>query len=192
MEYRIKIEELFQTLQAWDELISGRGKINLIACGGTALTLLGYKESTKAMDFLVPNKDEYQRLISFLEQAGYKPCTGHGWKRDNEVIVFDLFAGKCVYTTELLSSPLVKGGNKKIREWKKIYLGALNPMDLIISKMFRGAGVDVEDSLLLFKNEKVDLKKLEQRYRETAKYDVSEDKVLRNFTVLLAQLEKAK
>ena len=45
MEYRIKTEELFQTLRAWDELIPGRGKIHLIACGGTALTLLGYKES---------------------------------------------------------------------------------------------------------------------------------------------------
>ena len=47
MAYRVLADELMETLGAWDELIPGREKIRLIACGGTALTLLGYKESTK-------------------------------------------------------------------------------------------------------------------------------------------------
>ena len=65
-------------------------------------------------------------------------------------------------------------------------------MDLIISKMFRGDEVDIQDSLILFKNERVDLKKLEKRYRETAKYYFGEDKVLRNLEVLLVRLNKVK
>jgi len=164
----------------------------LIACGGTALTLLGYKASTKDVDFLVPNEKEYKRLVEFLRRAGYEQCTGYGWKRPEETLIFDLYPGKMVYQTELLTSPLTPKGNRKIREWNKIYLGALNPVDLIISKMFRGDEVDIQDSSILFKNEKINLKKLEKRYRETAKYYFGEDKVLRNLEVLLARLKKVK
>ncbi len=191
MEYRFNADELIRTLSAWDDVLPGRGRIHLIACGGTALTLLGYKESTKDVDFLVPVEREYKRLREFLVQAGYKPVTGYGWKRPNEAILFDLYLGKAVYQTELLTSPLIRGGNRKIREWNKIYLGVLNPLDLIISKMFRGDEADIQDSLSLFKNEKVPLSKLEKRYRETAKYYFGEDKALRNLEVLLARLKKA-
>lgn len=184
--------DLMNTLEAWDKVIPGRGKIRLIACGGTALTLLGYKESTKGVDFLVPDETDYKRLVQFLKQAGYIQVTGFGWKRRDENIIFDLYAGNQIYSTELLTSPLSKGGNKKIREWNKIYLGVLNPVDLIISKIFRGSEVDIEDSLTLLKNEKVKLKALERRYKETAKYDTGEERVLRNFDVLLARLKDQK
>lgn len=70
MDYRVLADELTDTLGAWDELIPGRDRIHLIACGGTALTLLGYKESTKDVDFLVPNENEHQRLVKFLELRG--------------------------------------------------------------------------------------------------------------------------
>lgn len=185
MEYRVGSEDLFATLRTWDELIPGRGKIHLIACGGTAATLLGYKESTKDVDFLVPNESEYKRLVRFLEDAGYARDGGYGWRRPEETIRYDLFLGKAVYSTELLTSPLSKGGHKKIREWNKIYVGILNPIDLIISKMFRGSQADIDDCLTLLKHEKVDLKKLERRFKETAKYDVSESKVLGNYNILL-------
>ena len=131
-------------------------------------------------------------MTQFLKDAAYKPATGYGWKRPDESIIFDLYPGKTVYQTELLTSPLTSQGNRKIREWNKIYLGVLNPVDLIISKMFRGDEVDIQDSLTLFKNEHVDLKKLEKRYRETAKYYFGEDKVLKNLEVLLARLKKVK
>lgn len=178
------------TLSTWDELIPGRGKICLIACGGTALTLMGYKESTKDIDFLVPKFVDYKRLVGFLKRAGYQQVSGYGWKRSKEVFVFDLYPGNSVYTTELLSSPLGRGRNRKLRQWKKIYLGVLNPIDLVITKMFRGAEVDFQDCLLLLKREKVDLKKLEKRYRETASYDVSETKVLKNLALLLERFRK--
>ena len=62
MEYRVTADELRQTLASWDALFPGRGKIRLVACGGTALSLLGYKESTKDVDFLVPNEQEYKHF----------------------------------------------------------------------------------------------------------------------------------
>ena len=188
----METKDLFKTLTAWDELIPGRGPIHLLACGGTALTLLGYKESTKDVDFLVPHRKEYERLVRFLKAAGYAQATGFGWKRPEEAIIYDLYPGKAVYSTELLTSPLTKDGHRKIRRWKKIYLGVLNPVDLIITKMFRGSQADIDDCLVLLGREKIDLKKLGKRFKETAKYDVSEGRVLKNYEVLLRRFEEAK
>ncbi len=185
MEYRLGKDDLTRTLEAWDALIPGRGKVRLVACGGTALTLMGYKESTKDVDFLVPEPEAYKCLTGFLSEAGYRRVTQYGWKRDGEAIVFDLYPGKRVYVTELLTSPLERGGSRKWKTWKKIEVSILNPADLIISKMFRGTEVDIQDSLLLLSKESVDLGKLQARYGETAQYDISEAKVLRNLEILL-------
>lgn len=188
--YRVKSDELMDILSAWDTLISGREKIHLIACGGTALTLLGYKPSTVDVDFVIPREEEYKRLVHFLADAGYEKAAGHRWKRPDEVIIFDLFPGNSVYTTGLLDSPLEAGRNKKIREFQKIYLGVLNPADLIITKLFRGHEVDFQDCQLLAENEKLNLDELEKRYRETAKYETGEVKVLRNLELFLGRLKK--
>lgn len=190
MDYRIGVAELEQTLKAWDELIPSKGKIHLVACGGTALTLMGYKESTKDVDFLVPRLEEFKRLVSFLQKAGYKQATQYGWRREEEVILFDLYPGKRVYTTELLKSPLDRGGCRKWNEWKKIVVGILNSEDLMISKMFRGTETDIQDCLLLLSKEKIDLEKFKRHYRETAQFEISEAKVLRNLEILLMRREK--
>ena len=188
--YRQGKNELITTLEKWDKLIPGRTKIHLIACGGTALTLLGFKESTKDVDFIVPVEKEYDLLIQFLKDAGYKQESGSGWMYPEEKAIYDLYKGKQVFTTELLSSPLDKGGNVKILELKKIYLGVLNSIDWIIAKMFRGSSVDREDCLALAKHEAIDLKKLESRFKETAKYDVSEERVLKNLELILNDIKK--
>lgn len=190
MEYRVTTNELFQTLEAWDRLLAMRGQIRLIACGGTALTLLGYKPSTKDIDFLVPVEKEHERLAAFLKKAGYRETSTYGWRRGGENLIFDLFPGNRVYVTELLTSPLEKGGHKKIKEWKKIYLGVLNSIDLIITKLFRGTSVDFEDCMILAKGEKIDLEKLKERYCETASYDTSEERILKNLNRFLKELPR--
>ena len=192
MDYRINANELERTLAAWDELIPGKGGVRLVACGGTALTLMGYKESTKDVDFLVPEPQAYARLIDFLESAGYSRATQYGWKRESEAILFDLYPGKRVYMTELLNSPLERGRSLEWRAWKKIMVRTLNPLDLMISKMFRGTETDIQDCLLLFEKEKVSVSEFEARYRETAKYDVGEAKVLRNLDLLMMRLKNGR
>ena len=190
-DYQVTGDELKQTLAAWDRLLPGRGTVHLIACGGTALSLLGYKETTKDVDFMVPVEKEYQRLVKFLIRAGYARQTGTGWKRPQENLVYDLFLGNLVYTTELLTSPLEGNGHRKVWEGKKIYLGILNSMDLIITKLFRGSTVDYEDCLTLVAHEDVDLRKLEQRFKETAGYDVSEQKLKGNFEHFLTRARRS-
>ena len=55
-EYRISGIDLLDTLENWDSLMNFR--VRMIACGGTALTLLNIKESTKDIDLIVPEKNE--------------------------------------------------------------------------------------------------------------------------------------
>jgi len=50
-------------LSIWDSYL--RKKVHLIACGGTALTLMTIKESTKDIDLIIPglktlNKEGFQ------------------------------------------------------------------------------------------------------------------------------------
>lgn len=189
MEYRIDKQGLMDRIIGWDGFL--KRDIHLIACGGTALTLLGIKASTKDIDLIVPNVNEYEYLIATLKQLGYKSITGSGWSREDGFI-FDLFRGKFVHTTELLESPLDKGNNIMVKEFDKIYLGILNYYDIVITKLFRGSGVDIEDCLMLLKSKKkeVDLEHLEKRFKETASFDISEDRVNKNLEYFLKRLKE--
>ena len=53
MEYRLDKYRLLETLEQWNRFL--KRKVHLIACGGTAMTLLDVKASTKDVDFMVPN-----------------------------------------------------------------------------------------------------------------------------------------
>ena len=64
MEYRLNQKDLLDTLGLWNGFLNK--KIHLIACGGTALTFLGVKESTKDVDMLVPVDQEHDYLIKTL------------------------------------------------------------------------------------------------------------------------------
>jgi len=102
MEYRADKQGLLDRIGAWDGFL--KKKVHLIACGGTALTLLGIKASTKDIDLIVPDEGEYKYLINNLKQLGYRSASGWGWER-GDGFIFDLFKGKAVHTTELLESP---------------------------------------------------------------------------------------
>ncbi len=189
-KYRIDKIGLLDELAAWDSFL--KRKVRLIACGGTGMTLLGIKESTKDIDLIVPIEKESDYLLKVLPGLGYRNVTGWGWARDDGFI-FDLFRGKRVHTTELLESPLEKGKHALVKEYSHIYLGVLNPYDIIITKLFRATQVDIDDCLMLVKHErnKIDWEKLDARFRETASYDVSEDKVIKNWEHFL-RLSKMK
>lgn len=189
MEYRIDKQRLLETFSVWNGYL--KRKVHLIACGGTAMTLLGVKESTKDIDLLVPSEAEYDYLVRILKDLGYRPVTGSGWAKDGGFI-FDLFRGKRIHTTELLESPLEEGNHLLIKEFSSVYLGVLNFYDLIISKVFRGTGVDMEDCLLLVRTKKddIDIDTLIKRFRETASFDISEEKVNKNMAHFLKILQQ--
>ena len=107
MEYRINKQTLLDELGQWNGFI--KRKVHLIACGGTALTLLDIKPSTKDVDFMVPVETEYTYLIKVLRDLGYEQKTGSGWQKKGGIFIFDIFQGKRIHTTELLESPLDEG-----------------------------------------------------------------------------------
>jgi hypothetical protein len=75
-----------------------------------------------------------------------------------------------------------------IRRYRRIYLGALNLIDLIITKMFRGHRVDVDDCIAVFATGEVDAEELWERYQETASYDVNTERMIKNFIYFVEQL----
>lgn len=184
MNYRANKELLLARLADWDSFLKRR--IRLIACGGTALTLLNIKPSTKDIDLIVPDLGEYDHLLRTLNQLGYKSVTGSGLRRGDD-FVFDLFRGPRVHTTDLLESPLEPNNHLLIKEFTYIYLGALNYYDLLITKLFRGASADFDDCLALIshKKDEIDIQVFEQRFRETASYDISEERVMKNLVYFL-------
>ena len=184
MEYRVIKQDLLNTLSAWNGFL--KKKVHLVACGGTAMTLIGVKASTKDIDFIVPVVNEYDYLIKTIKALGYKPVSGYGWAKDKGFI-FDLFKGKRVFTTELLDSPLEPERNTMLVEFSHIYLGVLNYYDLMTSKLFRGTSVDIDDCIALLRSKKseINIADFTRRFKETAADDIAEDKVNKNLEYFL-------
>ncbi len=177
MEYRLGKQKLLDVLALWNRFL--KKKVHLIACGGTALTLQGVKPSTKDVDFMVPVSAEHVYLVSVLKNLGYEQVTASGWLRKGDIFRFDLFPGKRIHTTELLESPLEPVNHSLLMEYSRLYIGILNPYDLIASKLMRGTGVDFEDCLMLVKalHGKIDILRLANHYRELVSYDISVERI---------------
>ncbi|MFK5927420.1 MAG: hypothetical protein QM483_12365 [Desulfuromusa sp.] len=190
--YRLDKNELLDNLRAWNSAL--RRKVNLIACGGTAITLLGVKASTKDVDFMVPNIREYNYLIKQLPAMGYTQTTGSGWKRKGESFHFDIFRGNNIHTTGLLESPLEAGRNKMLAEFSHLYIGILNDYDLISSKLMRGTRVDYEDCVMLATAhmDELDLERLATHFHEMVSYDVAEERLRPNIDYFLERLREGK
>ncbi len=187
-DFRLGKDQLWITLDAWDDYVTRR--VHLVACGGTALSIQDIKESTKDVDFLVPDINEFKRLIDTIKKLGYSNVTQFGWSRGDQLI-FDLFPGKRVYTTELLSSPGLKGNHIPIRSFKRIAVSALNDYDLIISKIFRCSQVDIDDCLALIgrRRKSFDEARLRKRFIETAQYDLNPERMISNLENLLRRVQ---
>ena len=192
MDYILNKSDILNTLSIWSNFL--KKKVHLIACGGTALTLLDLKASTKDVDFIVPIESEYSYLLRILKDLGYAQTTSTKWKREDEQYEYDLFKGKFVHTTELLDSPLDEGKHFLFTEFSHVYIGILNYYDLIISKLFQGTSVDIEDCLALIKTkkDKIDIDLFKKRFIETAKYEVAENRVIKNLEGFLEILKGEK
>ena len=188
IKYRLSDNDLLDTLDNWNSLMNFR--VSLIACGGTALTLLKIKDSTKDIDFIVPMQKEYDRLMKFLRDLGYEE-KGSGLAHDDDPnFIYQFWCGNKVFTTNLLDSPLEPGKHIMVKRWSHIYLGALNLTDLIITKMFRGTPVDRDDCIAAFATGQVNAEQLLERYSEAARYDLNPEKVMKNFVYLAEGLRE--
>ena len=140
----------------------------------------------------MPVEPEYRYLIKTLKDLGYQQQTGSGWHKSGNLFVFDLFVGQRIHTTDLMTSPLEKGNHMLFKEFSHLYIGILNPYDLIASKLFRGTAVDFEDCLMLMKSRKesINLTRVEQHVKELASYDISEKRIIKNLEHFLNIVKK--
>ena len=188
MEYRLDKNRLLDILGGWNRFL--KRKVHQIACGGTAMTLIGVKFSTKDVDFMTPRVSEHVYLIKQLKALGYKQVTGSGWKRNGEEFQFDIFRGNSIHTTELLASPLEEGKHSILKEFSHLYIGILNDYDLISSKLMRGTRVDFEDCLGLaeVRREEINIERLIHHFHELVSYDVGEFRLKSNIDHFLELL----
>ena len=181
MQYRLNKSQLLEILVNWNRYL--RRPVHLIACGGTAMTLLGVKASTRDVDFMVPDVGEHRYLTERLTSLGYKPVSGHGWQRHGELFRFDLFPGNWIHTTELLESPLLEGRNRVLARYSRLYVGILNDDDLVASKLMRGTQVDFEDCVMLFEAHRgeLDIERLRDHFQGLIQYDVNPERLRPHF-----------
>jgi hypothetical protein len=72
MDYRLNKDWLFDILGEWNRFLKRR--VHMIACGGTAMTLLGVKPSTKDVDLMVPKLKEHTYLTKQFLRNGWFRC----------------------------------------------------------------------------------------------------------------------
>ena len=120
--------QLLDFLSVLDEDL-GR-KITLVAIGGTAMTLLEAKASTRDVDFTLPGNDyeEFQRVLK-LNQPGFQ---------------IDCWHDGAVFIT-MLPDDYLKRSKPIKTKLKNIDLRALHPVDVVVTKISRLDDRDVED-----------------------------------------------
>ncbi|MBU2638327.1 MAG: hypothetical protein KJ955_05110 [Nanoarchaeota archaeon] len=137
--------ELLEFLEEVDKVL---GKpITLTAVGGTAMTLLNLKASTIDIDFDLSAED----VVVFRKAIKSLP-PGHR---------VDIFTEGMVFSQQLPSDYLQKC--IPVRKLGKIRLLALNPLDIVVTKIGRLNERDVEDIKSCIKKFKLVKKDVEKR-----------------------------
>jgi len=108
-----------------------KNKITIVAVGGTAMTLLGIKESTKDIDFNIPSHDDYKEFERVINKIRFN-------------IKIDYYEQNMIFS-EALPMDYLKIAIKYEHNFNKIKLYILNPIDIICSKIARLSDRDIED-----------------------------------------------
>jgi hypothetical protein len=122
-------------------------KITLVAVGGTAMTLLDLKPSTIDIDFTIPSNDK----TAFDKALANLP---HGFK-------IDVWSDGSVFCQILPDDYLEK--SIEITTLRHIFLKALHPIDIVITKIGRLDGRDVQDIEACIKGFNISRNQIEER-----------------------------
>jgi hypothetical protein len=159
---RFTKEDLIHLLRTIDEDLDRRIRIVLI--GGTALTFLGIKDSTRDIDMNVPSKADYRELRRVLTALGFEGQAPRTWITDQGYNI-DIFVGDYIFVISLLDDYM--NLSKSVGEFHNIDLYVLNEYDLIITKLTRSDERDLDDIRTIFERTEIDHRRLIDRYKET-------------------------
>lgn len=121
--------------------------IVLVAAGGTAMTLLGVKPSTRDIDLTGPGQD----IETFNRTQKRLP---HGMK-------LDLWPDGQIFSQFLPSDYLTR--SKKVEQLENIELRALHPVDIVVTKIGRLDDRDMQDIRDCIRQFKPSRSKIEER-----------------------------
>ncbi|MDO8655880.1 MAG: nucleotidyltransferase [Nanoarchaeota archaeon] len=155
-------KELFELLESLSKYIEEN--IKMYTLGGTALTILEIKPSTRDIDINIHSYKEYLYICKLFEQMGFKKIGTIRWLTQ-EGLAFDLFTGSNFLGTQLLPDCLKK--SKFVKSFGKLELYTLGLEDIIITKLARGDERDFIDIKKILDTQKIDLNDFINRYKET-------------------------
>ncbi|MEK6982353.1 MAG: nucleotidyltransferase [Candidatus Micrarchaeota archaeon] len=179
----IVAKELFEILLEFDKYLPR--SIKLIAVGGTALTLLNKKSSTKDIDICFLNESEEKTFLKTAERLGYKIESAR--KLIGKNIVIDYYCKGYIFAVHLESDYFEK--SVEITTMQKLELYSLNPIDLIITKTARLNQRDEEDIKTILSSYPINQKELVERYIKTMANSLVRD-AKENILVLFSIIEK--
>jgi len=162
----INADELLELIESISKYVEK--EIKMYALGGTALTILNIKKSTRDIDINIESNAEYNYICKIFEDLGFER-KGIRWF-SQEGLAFDMFYESNILGTELLSDCITK--SKFIKSFGNIQLYTLPLEDIIISKLARGDLRDFDDIKMILETNKIDLNYLVQRYNETMKTSI--------------------
>lgn len=145
-------------------------RITLVAVGGTAMTLLGLKPSTRDVDFCISSdyKEEFEKVI-------------------DKTFRVDLFFDGYIFSEQLPSDYIEK--SKEILRLKNITLNTLSPADIVITKSARLNARDEEDIMAIAKHVKKE--ELINRFEQVVgTYAGREEDYRMNFEVIVKRYFK--
>ncbi len=147
---KVSKKELLEFLESFDEQLSKR--IMLVAVGGTAMTLLGIKPSTKDIDFNIPSEENYKEFKRLMNKI--KPG-----------VSIDCWPSNMVFS-EVLPENYLELASKYKSKFNKIDIRILNPIDIACSKISRFGQDDMEDIKDCIKKFNITKSQLKERARQ--------------------------
>ena len=150
--------QLLDILLEFDRFLTR--KMTIIAIGGTALTLLGKKASTKDIDFCFINEKNKELFKRSAKKLGYV-LSSHTRLLGNGLAI-DCYSSGHIFCIQLPEDYTDRA--KKIQEMQKIDLRVLDPIDLIITKAARFNDRDKEDLLVIIRNYPISQGELVERW----------------------------
>ncbi|MFH1276736.1 MAG: DUF6036 family nucleotidyltransferase [Candidatus Woesearchaeota archaeon] len=148
----------------------------ILAIGGTAMTLLGLKESTKDVDFCVSSED-----VKELKN-----------KAKSDKFVVDIFRDGYIFALQLPADYLEKAIDHD-KKFKHIVIKILSFEDIILTKTSRLNTRDIEDIKTLIDKKKVDVNLLKTRFEEILEtFAGREEEFKYHFDLVLKMIKEMK
>lgn len=166
-------EELLTFLKNIDRKLPH--KITIVAIGGTALTLLNLKESTRDIDFDLPLEKDWKALVDLFKKLDFEP-EGFAWFTSTGLRI-DVFRQGYIFCTQLPSDYVEK--SKLALKLDKITLKTLSLEDIIVTKLGRGDERDFQDIKQIYLHARIDNEQLAERFFEIAQSWIESPEIIR-------------